>query len=72
MNIAEELKERLASCIEQRDKIHKHLLMMDEYLRYVELQEEIAEVNKAVKALEHSCNDRYYGLQQAQAQLRGQ
>lgn len=71
MNILQELKERLDACIKQRNEVERLLKLNDHYQKYLELQEEISEVSRAVKALEHTCDHRYYGLTQ-QAQLRGQ
>ncbi len=66
MKILDEMKERLSNAVKMRNDVEKKLLLSDEYLKYLELQEEIAEVSKAVKALEHHCSPNYGLMQQAQ------
>jgi hypothetical protein len=56
MNIKEELQSRLDKAVSKRNELERLLKMNDLYIEYLELQEEIAEVNSAVKALNHTCN----------------
>lgn len=62
MNILQELKERLDKTVRERNEVESALKTQELYNRYLQLQEEISEVNKAIKALEHSCSypQQYY------------
>jgi vacuolar-type H+-ATPase subunit D/Vma8 len=62
MNILQELKERLDSCVSKRNAVEKKLQLSDEYQQFLELQQEISEVSRAIKALEHNCSS-HYGMQ---------
>lgn len=61
MNILNELKARLEDIVTKRNEVERQLKLNDHYIKFVELNEEISEVNRAIKALEHSCN--HYGMQ---------
>ncbi len=70
MNILQELKERLDSCVAKRNAVEKKLQLSDEYQQFLDLQQEISEVSRAIKALEHTCPS--YGMMQQAGLYRGQ